>query len=35
MSSALDRVLTNDALRDMAGLRAFRDGHTYFKRDQV
>ena len=35
MSSALDRVLTNDSLRDMAGFRAFRDGHTYFERDQV
>ena len=35
MSSALDRVLTNDALRDMAGFHAFRDGHTYFERDQV
>ena len=35
MSSALDRVLTNDALRDMAGFRAFRDGHTYFEPDQV
>ena len=35
MSSALDRVLNNDLLRDLAGFRAFRDGHTYFERDQV
>jgi len=35
MSSALDRVLTNDTLRDMAGFHAFREGHTYFERDQI
>lgn len=35
MPSALDRVLNNDILRNMAGFRSYRDGHAYFERDQV
>lgn len=35
MKSELENAVTHKALRDMAGFRAFRDGHQYCERGQV